>query len=53
MVKCSEVLQCSDGLTNKAFDIIRRRIESMKLLLVILQILFVINVPRIYVCIPV
>ena len=34
MVKRSEVLQCSDGLSNSVCNIIRRRIENMKLLLV-------------------
>ena len=34
VVKCSEVLQYSDGLSNKVSNIIRRHIESMKLLLV-------------------
>ena len=27
MVKCSEVLQCSDGLSNKSSNIIRRQID--------------------------
>ena len=34
MVKCSEVLQCSDGLSNKVSNIIRRHIDNMKLLIV-------------------
>jgi len=34
VVKCSEVLQCSDGLSNKVFNIIRRHIENMKLLII-------------------
>jgi hypothetical protein len=33
-VKCSEVLQCSDGLSNKVFSIIRRHTDNMGLLLV-------------------
>ena len=33
MVKCSEVLQYSDGLSNKVSNIIRRHIDNMKLLL--------------------
>jgi len=32
-IKCSEVLQCSDDLSNKVSNIIRKYIESMKLLL--------------------
>jgi hypothetical protein len=32
--KCSEVLQCSDGLSNKVLNIIRRHIENMKLLII-------------------
>jgi len=31
VVKCSEVLHCSDGLSNKVSNIIRRHIDSMKL----------------------
>ena len=34
MVKCSEVLQCSDGLGNKVSHIIRRHIDNMKLPLI-------------------
>ena len=34
MVKCSEVLQYSDGLSNKVFNIIRRHTDNMKLLLI-------------------
>jgi hypothetical protein len=34
VVKCSEVLQCSDGLRNKVSNIIRRHIDNMKLLLI-------------------
>ena len=32
-IKCSEVLQCSDDLSNKVSNIIRKYIDSMKLLL--------------------
>jgi hypothetical protein len=34
VVKCSEVLQCSDGLSNKASNIIKRQTDNMKLLLI-------------------
>jgi len=34
VVKCSEVLQYSDGVSNKASNIIRRHTDNMKLLLV-------------------
>ena len=34
MVKCREVLQCSDGTSNKVSNIIRRHIENSKLLLI-------------------
>jgi hypothetical protein len=34
VVKCSELLHCSDGLNNKVSNIIRRLTDSMKLLLV-------------------
>jgi hypothetical protein len=49
VVKCSGVLQCSDGLSNKVSNIIRRLMDNMKLLLVcILRVLlshyFFINV---------
>jgi hypothetical protein len=30
VVKCSEVLQCSDGLSNKVSNIIRRLMDNMK-----------------------
>ena len=45
MVKCSEVLRCSDGLSNKVSNIIRRHTDNTKLLLIqyILYILFFIN----------
>jgi hypothetical protein len=49
VVKCSEVLQCSDGLSNMVSNIIRRLMDNMKLLLIrILRVLlsqyFFINV---------
>jgi len=31
-MKCSEVLQCGDGLSNKVPNIIRRHTDNMKLL---------------------
>ena len=34
VVKCSEVLQCSDGLSNKVSNIIRRLMDNIKLLLI-------------------
>jgi hypothetical protein len=34
VVKCSGVLQCSDGLSNKVSNIIRILMDSMKLLLI-------------------
>jgi hypothetical protein len=34
VVKGSEVLQCSDGLSNKVSSIIKRHIDNMKLLLI-------------------
>ena len=34
MVKCSGVLQCSNGLSNKVSNIIRRLMDNMKLLLI-------------------
>ena len=40
MVKCSGVLQFSDGLSNKVSNIIRRLMDNMKLLLIsILRVL--------------
>ena len=40
MVKCNEMLQCSDGLSNKMSNIIRRLMDNMKLLLIcILRVL--------------
>jgi len=54
VVKCSEVLQCSDSLSNKVSNIIRRLMDNMKWLLIyilllshsfiILSVLFFINV---------
>jgi hypothetical protein len=49
VVKCSGVFQCSDGLSNKVSNIIRRLMDNMKLLLIcILRVLssqsFFINV---------
>jgi hypothetical protein len=38
-MKCSEMLQCSDGLRNKVSNIIRRHIDSMKLLLICILLL--------------
>ena len=38
-MKCSEVLQCSDGLRNKVSNIIRRHIDNMKLLLICILLL--------------
>jgi len=34
VVKWNEVLQCSDGLSNKVSNIIRRHIDNTKLLLI-------------------
>jgi hypothetical protein len=39
VVKCSEVLKCSDGLSNKESDIIRRLMGNMKLLFIRILIL--------------
>jgi hypothetical protein len=50
VVKCSEVLQCSDGLSNKVSSIIKRHTDNMKLLLICTLLLshsFIFNV-RIY-----
>jgi len=38
-VQCSEVLQCSDGLSYKVSNIIRRHIDNMKLLLICILLL--------------
>ena len=41
MVKCSGVLQCSDGLSNKVSIIIRRLMDNTKLTIIcILRVLF-------------
>jgi len=39
VVKCSGVLQCSDGLSNKVSNIIRRLMDDMKLLLICILLL--------------
>jgi hypothetical protein len=39
MVKCGEVLQCSDGPSNKMSNIMRRRIDDRKLLLTCILLL--------------
>jgi len=39
VVKCSEVLQCNDGTSNKVSDIIIRHIDNRKLLLICILIL--------------
>jgi hypothetical protein len=39
VVKCSEVLQCSDGTSNKVSNIIRRQIDNRKLLLICILLL--------------
>jgi len=51
VVKCSEVLQCSDGLSDKVSNIIRRHKDSRKLLLI--YSLGSISYIYIYGCIPV
>jgi hypothetical protein len=38
-VKCGEVLQCSDGLSNKVSNIIRKLTDNMKLLLICILLL--------------
>ena len=38
-VKCSGVLQCSDGLSNKVSNIIRRLMDNMKFLLICILLL--------------
>ena len=38
-MKCSGVLRCSDGLSNKVLNIIRRLMDNMKLLLICILIL--------------
>jgi len=39
VVKCSEVLQCNDGTSNKVSNIIIRHVESRKLLLICILLL--------------
>ena len=39
MVKCSEVLQCNDGTSNKMSNIIRRHIHNRKFLLICILLL--------------
>jgi hypothetical protein len=39
VVKCSEVLQCSDGLSNKVSNIIRKLIDNVKLLFMCILLL--------------
>jgi len=39
VVKCSKVLQCSDGPSNKVSYIIRRHIDNRKLLLICILLL--------------
>jgi hypothetical protein len=39
VVKCSEVLQCNDGTSNKAPNIIRSPIDNSKLLLICILLL--------------
>jgi hypothetical protein len=40
---CSEVLQCSDGLSNKGSNIIGRHIDNMKLLLICILLLSIVS----------
>jgi hypothetical protein len=45
VVKCSEVLQCSDGPSDKVSNSVRRHIDNMKLLLIYsLGSIFFINI---------
>ena len=39
VVKCSEVLQCNDGTSNKVSNIIIRHIDNRKLLLICILLL--------------
>jgi hypothetical protein len=39
VVKCSEVLQCSDGPSNKVSNIIRRHTDDRKFLLICILLL--------------
>ena len=50
-MKCSEALQCSDGLSNKVYNIVRRHTDNMKLLLI--YSLGSIVYQSIYDCVPV
>jgi hypothetical protein len=38
-VMCDEVLQCSDGLSNKVSNVTRRQTDNMKLLLICILML--------------
>jgi hypothetical protein len=59
VMKCSEVLQCNDGPSNKVSNIIRRHIDNRKLLLICILLLshsfifFRFYFLSIYGCIPV
>ena len=39
MVKCSEVLKCGDGTSNKVSNVIRSRIDNRELLLICILLL--------------
>jgi len=39
LVKCSKVLQCNDGTSNKVSNIIRRHTDNRKLLLICILLL--------------
>jgi hypothetical protein len=58
-VKCSEVLQCNDGPSNRVSNIIRRHMDNRKLLLICILLLahsfifFSFYFLSIYGCIPV
>ena len=39
MVKCSKVLQCSDGTSNKLSNIIKKHIDNRELLLICILLL--------------
>ena len=43
LVKCSEVLQCNDGTSNKVSDIITRLLDNRKLLLICTSILLLLH----------
>ena len=55
MVKCSEVLQCSVGLSNKVSNIIRRHIDNEVAAYIFFRFYFVSIYIYIYIygCIPV